>query len=157
MLPPVSYSSTEPLTPGVTFTAEGTRFVVFSQNAVAMDLCLYEPGEVHREIGRARMRRGDNQLWHVTVRAAAPGTLYGYRAHGPWHPEKGQRFNAKKLLLDPYARSIVGLPDAAEHMLTTPGPMNPPGSIDNGVKTLKCAVVDETFDWQGDLPLLMPW
>jgi isoamylase len=130
MLPPVSFTSTEPLTPGVTFTSEGTRFAVFSRHAEAMDLCLYDPADAQREIGRARMRKGENDLWHVTVRAAAPGTLYGYRAQGAWHPDKGQRFNAKKLLLDPYARSIVGLPDAAEHMLTTPDPKHAPGCLD---------------------------
>ena len=107
MLPPVSFSSTEPLAPGVTFTTEGTRFVVFSQHAVAMDLCLYDPADAGREIGRARMRKSENHLWHVTVRAAAPGTLYGYRAHGPWHPEKGQRFNAKKLLLNRTAYELI--------------------------------------------------
>jgi glycogen operon protein len=157
MLPPVTFSSTEPLAPGVTFTPEGTRFVVFSQQAVAMDLCLYDPADARREIGRVRMRRTENHLWHATVRAAAAGTLYGYRAHGPWHPEKGQRFNAKKLLLDPYARSIAGRPDAAEHMLTTPDPLHPPGSIDNGPMALKGVVVDERFDWQGDRPLHTPW
>ncbi len=83
--------------------------------------------------------------------------LYGYRAHGPWHPDKGQRFNAHKLLLDPYARAITGQPNAAEHMLITPDPLDPPGNIDNGPMTLKSVVVDESFDWSGDSPPHVPW
>jgi isoamylase len=146
-----------PLTPGVTLTPEGTRFVVYSAHATAMDLCLYDPQNPRREIARARMRRTEDHLWHVTVRAAAPGTLYGFRAHGAWHPEKGMRFNPRKLLLDPYARAVFGTPDAAEHMLITPDPMHPPGSIDNGPMALKSVVVDESFDWQGDRPPRTPW
>lgn len=157
MLPPVSFTATEPLSPGVTFTPEGTRFVVFSQNAAAMDLCLYDSADSSREIARARMRRAEDHLWQVTVRAAAPGTLYGYRAHGPWHPDKGQRFNANKLLLDPYARAIAGKTDASELMLTTPDPLHSPGGRDNGSEALKSVVVDETFDWQGDKQLHTPW
>jgi isoamylase len=157
MLPPVSFTQTEPLTPGVTFTTEGARFVVFSQNALAIDLCLYDSADGRQEIGRVRMRKGGNHHWHATLREVSPGTLYGYRAQGPWHPERGLRFNAKKLLLDPYARAIIGLPNAADHMLNMPDPRHPPGSIDNGQMALKSVVVNETFDWQGDRFLHTPW
>ena len=34
--------------------------------------------------------------------------LYGLRAHGPWAPERGHRFNPAKLLLDPYAKAVTG-------------------------------------------------
>jgi pullulanase/glycogen debranching enzyme len=36
-----------------------------------------------------------------------PGLVYGLRAHGPWRPQRGHRFNPHKLLLDPWAREIV--------------------------------------------------
>lgn len=155
---PVSFDTGgQPLVPGVTLLNDGTRFVVHSRHAVAMDLCLYDAADASRETARVRMRRGERDLWHVTVRTAGPGTLYGYRAHGPWLPPNAMRFNAKKLLLDPYARAIHGLPDAAESMRTVPDPMHAPGCIDNGTAMLKSVVVDEFFDWAGDTPPRIPW
>jgi isoamylase len=155
---PVSFeTSDQPLTPGVTLLREGTRFVVHSRHASAVDLCLYHPDDPAREIARVRMKRGECDLWHATVRAAGPGTLYGYRAHGPWLPQNAMRFNGKKLLLDPYARAIHGVPDAAEHMRTVPDPQHVPGCVDNGPRALKCVVTDESFDWTGDIAPQVPW
>ncbi len=155
---PVSFeTSAPPLTPGVTLLREGTRFVVHSRHASAVDLCLYDPHDAARETARVRMQRGECDLWHATVRAAGPGTLYGYRAHGAWLPRGALRFNARKLLLDPCARAIHGVPDGAEHMHTVPDPHHAPGSIDNGAKMLKSVVIDEAFDWSGDIAPRVPW
>ena len=110
---PVSFEiNGEPLTPGVTLLRESTRFVVHSRHAVAMDLCLFDPKDPTRETARVRMQRAECDLWHATVRGIKAGTLYGYRAHGPWLPQNAMRFNAKKLMLDPYARAIEGGDDA---------------------------------------------
>ena len=155
---PVSFEvSEQPLKPGVTLTPNGAQFVVHSRHAAIVDLCLYDPGNATREIARVRMQRGECDLWHATVRAAGPGTLYGYRAHGPWLQRSGLRFNASKLLLDPYARAIHGTPDAAEHMLTMPDPQHPPGCINNGATALKSVVIDEAFDWSGDAAPRVAW
>lgn len=36
------------------------------------------------------------------------GQRYGYRVYGTWAPEYGSRFNAAKLLIDPYAHKLDG-------------------------------------------------
>ncbi|MBK8090889.1 MAG: glycogen debranching protein GlgX [Verrucomicrobiaceae bacterium] len=140
-----------PLRPGVSFTPDGTRFVVCSEHAVAVDVCLYAPLAPEREVARARMQRAENHLWHVVMPQAAPGMLYGFRAHGEWQPDRGRRFDGRKLLLDPYARAIFGNPDSAPHMLAGPR------SRDNGREALKSVVVDESYDWRGDSHLCIPW
>jgi len=135
----------------------GARFVVRAPAADAVDLCLYDPADPARETARVRMRRTEGGLWHATVRDVGPGTLYGYRAHGAWRPQDALRFNAKKLLLDPYARAIHGKPDAAEHMRALPDALHAPGCVDNGAQALKSVVVDEGFDWEGDASPQTAW
>ncbi len=145
------------MTPGVTLTSEGAHFVVFSRHATAVDLCLYDGVNLAQETARARMSRGECDLWHVFVPGVRSGQAYGYRAHGPWMPQSALRFNANKLLLDPYARAIIGKPDGATHMLGHQGPGSFPGAIDNGPEALKSVVVEGSFDWQGDQLLRIPW
>jgi isoamylase len=155
---PVSYeTSDEPLAPGVRFTRESTQFVAHSRHAVALDLCLYDPKDATRETARVRMQRAECDLWHATVNGVKAGTLYGYRAHGPWLPQSALRFNAKKLMLDPYARAIHGRPDEADHMRTMPDPRHAQGRIDNGAEALKSVVIDESFDWDGDTQPHISW
>ena len=155
---PVSFDpSDQPLRPGVTLLTGAARFVVHSRHAKAVDLCLYDPADPARETARVRMQRGEFDLWQATVNGIKPGALYGYRAHGPWLPQHAMRHNARKLLLDPYARAIHGVPDAATHMHTTPGPLHAPGCIDNGAQALKSVVIDESFEWSGDKPPRVPW
>ena len=155
---PVSFEiQGEPLTPGVTLLGGSTRFVVHSRHAVAMDLCLYDPKEPARETARIRMQRAECDLWHAAVAGVGAGTLYGYRAYGPWLPKNAMRFNAKKLMLDPYARAIHGRPDEAARMCTLPDPRHELGRIDNGAQALKGVVIDEAFDWTGDARPRVPW
>jgi glycogen operon protein len=72
-----------------------------------VELCLFDArGE--REIERIEMREYTDEVWHGHVPEARPGTLYGYRVYGPYDPRNGMRFNPCKLLLDPYARKLVG-------------------------------------------------
>lgn len=146
-----------PTVPGTHVEHDGTRFAVYSRNAAAIDLCLYDPSDASRETARIRMHRAENDLWHAKVKNAAPGTLYGFRVHGPWMPVHTMRFNANKLLLDPYARAIYGTPDATNDMRIVPNPEHPPGSIDNGATALKSVVINDSFDWSGDTPPQVPW
>ncbi len=143
--------------PGVRVERDGTSFTVHSRHATAIDLCLFSADDPARETARVRMRGAENDLWHAKVRNAGPGTLYGYRAHGPWQPELTMRFNSNKILLDPYARAIHGVPGAAENMRSVPDPQHPPGSLDNGATALKSVVIDETYDWEGDSAPCVPW
>jgi isoamylase len=122
-----------------------------------MDLCLYDAAAPTIETARIRLSRGEMGLWHTFVPGIKSGQLYGYRAHGPWVPEDAKRFNPQKLLLDPYALAIVGDPAGNTAMLGSGGPDVLPGAYDNGPEALKGAVVDTSFDWQGDDLLRIPW
>lgn len=148
-------SSVLSVSPGSTHTmgsrieADGVNFAVYSRQAIAIDLCLYDPSAPERETHRVRMFHGEADVWHVRVKGVAAGTLYGFRAHGAWLPENGLRFNARKLLLDPYAKAVVGIPDSRPEMLAEPNPNHPPGSMDNGTTALKSVVISDEFDWEG--------
>ena len=154
---PPDPANSAPNRPGVALTPKGAHFTVFSRHGTILDLCLYDPADPTRETARARMTRGDCDLWHVFVPGVKSGQLYGYRAHGPWMPDSALRYNANKLLLDPYALAIVGMPDGKNSMIGSGGPDTAPGAIDNGAEALKSAVVDGSFDWEGDAPLNLPW
>ncbi len=96
--------STAPL--GATFDGEGVNFAVYSGGAERVDLCLFD----------ARLRAGpvhslpacEDGVWHGYLPGCRPGQAYGYRVHGRYAPEQGLRFNAAKLLIDPYARALAG-------------------------------------------------
>jgi glycogen operon protein len=143
--------------PGVRLTPEGACFTVFSRHATVLDLCLYDPEDPTHETARARMTRGECDLWQVFVPGVRAGALYGYRAHGPWMPHSALRFNPNKLLLDPCARAVQGRPDGRASMLGPEGPGFFPGAHDNGPEALKSVVVDDVYDWQGDRPPQVPW
>ena len=92
---------------GATFDGMGVNFAVFSANADAIELCLFDPGG-RREVKRYWLPECTDEVWHGYLPDVEPGLLYGYRAHGRYAPEEGHRFNPNKLLLDPYARKLSG-------------------------------------------------
>ena len=92
---------------GATPHKGGVNFAVFSANATMVELCLFDvDGE--REVARLPLPFKTNDVWHGFLPDAAPGMIYGYRAHGPYEPSDGHRFNPHKLLLDPYTRRWHG-------------------------------------------------
>ena len=92
---------------GANVTGDGVNFAVFSANADKIELCLFSP-DGRKELARFPLRDRDGDVWHVHVAGLGPGAVYGYRAHGPYVPERGHRFNPNKLLIDPYARQLEG-------------------------------------------------
>ena len=94
---------------GATWDGVGVNFALFSENATAVDLCLFERPDGAGEVTTIRLTEQTNQVWHVYLPEVRPGQLYGYRVHGPYAPEAGHRFNPAKLLLDPYAKAIAGV------------------------------------------------
>ncbi|MCG6902322.1 MAG: glycogen debranching enzyme GlgX, partial [Rhodobacter sp.] len=92
---------------GATFDGDGVNFAVFSRHATRMVLCLFSEGG-GEEIAQLDLPERDGDIWHGYVSGLRPGQLYGYRAHGPYEPAHGHRFNAHKLLVDPYAKRLVG-------------------------------------------------
>src|SRR5262245_47798483 len=101
---------------GATWTGDGVNFALFSEHATAVDLCLFDATDPGRETHRIPVRERTDQIWHVFVPDARPGLCYGYRVHGPYEPAGGHRFNAAKVLLDPYAKAIAGTVTRSEAM-----------------------------------------
>lgn len=92
---------------GAHFDGSGVNFAVFSAHAWKIELCLFD-AQGRRELRRVALPECTDEIWHGYLPEAEPGLVYGYRAHGPYDPGKGHRFNPYKLLLDPYARELVG-------------------------------------------------
>nr|CAA6805486.1 MAG: Glycogen debranching enzyme (EC [uncultured Thiotrichaceae bacterium] len=92
---------------GAHYDGIGTNFAVFSENATRIELCVFsEDGGT--ELCRCDLPERTGAIWHGYAPELKPGTCYGYRAHGPYAPEEGHRFNPNKLLLDPYTRELRG-------------------------------------------------
>src|SRR5271154_2188309 len=91
---------------GATWDGAGVNFALFSENATAVELCLFRGPEGNDEKDRIPVNEHTDQVWHIYLPGVRPGQRYGYRVHGPYDPAKGHRFNPFKLLIDPYARSI---------------------------------------------------
>lgn len=134
--PPLQFSLGLPY--GAVLQDTGVQFVVVSKSATAMRVLLYdhvddrEPTDVIH-LNPELDRWGD--VWSVFVPGVGAGQLYHFQADGPFDPARGQRFNGKARLIDPYARALAG-----KFLPSTDGIIRPP----------KCVVVDDTFDWQGD-------
>ncbi|MDE2328371.1 MAG: glycogen debranching enzyme GlgX, partial [Rhodospirillales bacterium] len=92
---------------GATWDGFGVNFAVFSANADRIELCVFDRSG-RREIARYDLPDCTDEVFHGYLPDALPGLVYGYRAHGPYQPELGHRFNPNKLLLDPYARALIG-------------------------------------------------
>ena len=85
LLPGVPY----PL--GATWDGLGINFAVFSANAHRIDLCLFDPAG-RRQIARHTLPECTDEVWHGYLPEARPGLIYGYRAYGPYEPQRGHRF-----------------------------------------------------------------
>src|SRR6185436_13295925 len=92
---------------GASWDGSGVNFALFSAHATKVELCLFDAtGRV--EVERIELPEYTDEIWHGYVGGLGPGTIYGYRVHGPYQPEAGHRFNPHKLLLDPFARAYHG-------------------------------------------------
>jgi glycogen operon protein len=95
-----------PDTPGATFDGDGVNFAVYSGGAEGMELCLFD--DDHRQVRTVQLTNQSDGTWHGYLPGCKPGQRYGYRAHGPYSPQQGLRFNPHKLLIDPFARDLAG-------------------------------------------------
>jgi glycogen operon protein len=146
---------------GATVMKDGVNFALFSENATGVDLCLIDDPAAPAETLRVRMLEKTNHVWHCFLPGLKAGQLYGYRVHGPYEPAQGHRFNAAKLLLDPYAKAITGLVNWSSEMF---GYVQDGGADadlkrderDNAWCMPKSVVVDDAFDWGDDALLDVP-
>jgi glycogen debranching enzyme GlgX len=133
---------------GSTWDGQGINFALVAPNAQSVTLCIFnETGT--EEIAQLSMPACENGVWHGYLADASPGLIYGYRVFGPYAPELGHRFNFRKVLLDPYARDIVG--DylgqdefKGDHL------------SDTAAIALKARVTDASYDWEGDVRPCVP-
>lgn len=135
-------------------------FALFPEHAEKVELCLFDR-RGQREIQRIELCERTGDVWHCYLAEARPGLLYGYRVYGPYRPEEGHRFNPHKLLVDPYAKDIIGkLSWSDDHYGYCVGSENEDLSFDrrdNAAGMPKCMVIDPAFTWGDDRPPRIAW
>jgi glycogen operon protein len=151
----------QPYPLGATWDGEGVNFAIFSENATAVELSLFNHEDDAAESATITIRERTDQVWHCYLPDVRPGQYYGYRVHGPYNPEEGHRFNPAKLLIDPYAKAITGPIKWSNAVFAykvgspkedvEPDPDNSAGGIS------KCVVVDNAFTWENDQSPKTPW
>jgi isoamylase len=149
-----------PVPLGATWDGGGVNVAVFSANAERIELCLFDPSG-KRETARIDLPERTDEVFHGYFPDLRPGQLYGLRAHGPYAPEAGHRFNANKLLIDPYARALEG--EIVWHDACygyTIGHRDADRSFDKRDSARympKCMVVDTAHTWGADARPRVPW
>ena len=138
---------------GATWDGSGVNFAIFSENAEAVDLCLFDDATGAEQ--RIRLSEQTDLVWHCYLPDVRPGQRYGYRFHGPYAPEVGHRFNPAKLLIDPYAKridgavrwddSLFGYPIGADVADTAPD------DRDSAPFVPKSVVINHAFVWGNEV------
>ena len=133
---------------GATVDDEGVNFAIYSANATAIQLLLFDnptdldPSQV---IDLNPITNKSFYIWHVYIQGLKPGTGYAYRVDGPNEPWNGHRFNPAKVLVDPYSKgNSLALWERGAAC----------GPDDNLHKSMRSVVIDTRgYDWKGDMPL----
>ncbi|HEY7050170.1 MAG TPA: glycogen debranching protein GlgX [Jatrophihabitantaceae bacterium] len=132
---------------GASWDGRGTNFAVWSSSATGVDVCLFDAAGTEQ---RVPLIDRTFQIWHGYLPDVHPGQLYGFRVAGPYDPGNGQLHNPAKLLVDPYAKAIVG--DFTDHPAAYAA--NPD---DSAPYVPRSAIIDPAFDWGGDRRPDIPW
>src|SRR5260221_3505195 len=146
---------------GATWDGAGVNFALFSEHATGVELCMFDSGEATQESQRIPMPEQTDQVWHAYLPDVLPDQLYGFRVSGPHDPAHGHRFNAHKVVLDPYARGIgrdlkwddslfgygIGHADADLSL----------DEHDSAAFAPLAAVIDSAFTWGDDRSPRTPW
>jgi isoamylase len=140
---------------GATYDGAGTNFVLFSEAAERVELCLFDEGGNETRVDLPEVTAF---CWHGYLPYVGPGQRYGYRVHGPWAPERGQLCNPAKLLLDPYATAVEGQVQWHEavfgyHFADPEGSRN---DLDSAPYMPRSVVTSPYFDWGNDRPPRTP-
>jgi isoamylase len=139
-----------PLPLGATWDGLGVNFALFSAHATKVELCLFdERGE--QELERIELPEYTDEVWHGYLPTLRPGTVYAYRVHGPFDPDAGHRFNPNKLVIDPYAKQLVGQlkwgPELFGYRMDHPDKDKSFDDRDSAPLMQKCRVIDPAFTW----------
>jgi glycogen operon protein len=137
---------------GATLRQGGVNFSVYSGDGTGVELLLFDAvdhARPARVIALDPARHRTFHYWHAFVPGLRAGQVYGYRVHGPRDPARGLRFDADKVLLDPYGRGVAVPPGYDRQAASVPG--------DNAAVAMKSVVADPRgYDWEGDEPLRRP-
>ena len=158
--PDAAISAGTPYPLGATWDGTSVNFALFSQHAERVELCVFDQ-RGRRELQRFTLPEQTDGVWHGRLSDGRPGLKYGYRVHGPYDPSRGHRFNAHKLLIDPYAKALFGnirWSDAQYGYRI----LNPRGDLsfdrrDSASGMPKSVVVDSAFTWGEDPRPNVPW
>ncbi len=157
--PKTRVSEGTPFPLGATWDGLGVNFALFSANATRVELCLFDD-DGRRETQRIELPEFTDEVWHGYLPEARPGAVYAYRVHGPYEPEAGHRFNPNKLLLDPYAKALVGRlerdPSVFGYTLESEDDLTF-DTRDSAAFVPKCRVVDPAFTWGRETRPQVPW
>jgi isoamylase len=145
----------DPFPLGCSFDGIGANISVFSEAAEAIEICLFDDDGTET---RVELPERTGQTVHGYLPDVSPGQRYGFRVHGPWEPEHGQRCNPNKLLLDPYARAVDGQVRWNEAVFGYRfGQPDERNDVDSAPFVPRSVVVNPWFDWEGDQLLRTPW
>ncbi|MEV4254346.1 glycogen debranching protein GlgX, partial [Spirillospora sp. NPDC049652] len=140
---------------GATWDGSGTNFGLFSEVAEQVEVCLFEADGKEERIVLPEV---DGFVWHGYLPGVGPGQRYGYRVHGPYTPETGDRCNPAKLLLDPYGKAVEGEVRWHEALFSyrfgDPDELN---TDDSAPYMPKNVVINPFFDWADDRPPRTPY
>ncbi|MDI4234382.1 glycogen debranching protein GlgX [Bradyrhizobium sp. Arg237L] len=145
---------------GASWDGLGVNFALFSAHATKVELCLFDDtGQT--EVERLELPEYTDEVWHGYLPTARPGLVYAYRVHGPYEPDAGHRFNPNKLVIDPYARQLVGQlqwgPELFGYKIGDPDNDKSFDDRDNVHLVQKCRVIDPAFTWGRDRKPATPW
>ncbi len=145
---------------GATLSEKGVNFAIYSEHASEVFLLLFE-GSDNEPTDIIRLENRTKYIWHVFVQGLKAGQLYGYKVRGDFNPGYGMRFNGNRLLIDPYAKALTGKFKNIDNLLLAYDPNSPLRDLsndgrDNTAAVAKSIVVDDQFDWQGDIPPDIP-
>ncbi|HEY5774521.1 MAG TPA: glycogen debranching protein GlgX [Xanthomonadales bacterium] len=143
---------------GARWDGKGANFALFSSAAHAIELCLFDGSGQQAQCFRLPANHGG--VWCGYLPGCEPGQRYGYRAHGPWEPDRGLRFNPSKLLIDPYARALDGSFQWSGAVFdfdhSTSGGSLQPNLTDSAAFLPKCVVTGDIGAFPGTRPHI-PW
>ena len=150
----------KPFPLGATWDGLGVNFALFSAHATKVELCLFDI-EGKEELERIELPEYTDEVWHGYLPTARPGTVYGYRVYGPYEPKAGHRFNHHKLLIDPYAKQLVGElkwgPELFGYQLDSPDKDLSFDERDSAHLVPKCRVIDPAFTWGNERKPNVSW
>jgi len=146
----------QPFPLGAVYDGSGTNFSLFSEIADQVELCLFDHDDQEMRI---EMPEVTAFCWHCYLPGIEPGQRYGFRVHGPWNPAEGHRCNPAKLLVDPYAKAIVGQVHWDQAVFPYDFEQGPEvkNETDSSPFVPRSVVHQPFFDWSGDRRLQLPW